>query len=234
MLVWVASFPRSGSALTRTILWQCFGLHVNTAVPPGGPRIPPGPEAAAAVAADMTPFFGPSLFPDDATEPAILAAADASDGPILLKTHGLPGELSRPEAPAIVIVRDGRPVMTSFARFRSEMTGRDIPVKAVIDGRPKDWSQHVGAWLDHGGPKLVLRYEDLRVARQEAMDAIAGFIGRPQIGEFTATVEEIRAVRPTHIRVARDEPGIEAIERDHAEAFWSRHGETMRRLGYSR
>ena len=228
MLLWVASFPRSGSALTRTILWQCFGLHVSQ----GGPNredTPASPEGGG-----LSDFMGPRRFEPGTSLDSMVAEAVASDELVAIKTHALPGKLPRAEAPALVIVRDGRPVMTSYARFRSEVSGAATGVRAVIRGEPRDWSEHVNAWLDHPATKLLLRYEDLRVARQDTLDAIAAFIGRPQTGAFTATVEELRAIRPTHVRIAANEPGIAEIEEKHARPFWKRHGATMRRLGYAR
>lgn len=249
MLLWVASFPRSGSALTRTILWQCFGLHVSQGSPPRpGREAPPQSDAKIVVetpavatagkppskADDMTAFIGPRRFGPHVTLDEMIAEAERSEDLIPIKTHALPWELPRPEAPAIVIVRDGRPVMTSFARFRTEVSQIETRVREVIRGEPRDWSEHVTAWLDHPVPKLLLRYEDLRVAKQETLDAIGVFLGRPQIGRFTATVEDLRAARPTHVRVATNEPGIEEIEARHARPFWKRHGAAMERLGYPR
>jgi hypothetical protein len=228
-LLWIASFPRSGSALTRTILWQCFGLHVSQS----GPNREDKPDARDKTDS-LSAFMGPRRFDPGTPLEAMVAAAEACAELVAIKTHALPHRLPRPGAPALVIVRDGRPVMTSYARFRTEVGGVETGVRAVIRGEPRDWSEHVNAWLDHDAPKLLLRYEDLRIARQEALDAIAAFLGRPQTGAFTATVEELRAIRPTHVRIASNEPGIAEVEADHAGAFWRRHGATMERLGYDR
>lgn len=229
MLLWVASFPRSGSALTRTILWQCFGLHVSQS----GPVREDKPEMQDR-GGELSGFMGPRRFEPGTPLEAMVAEAEQGDELVAIKTHALPDKLPRPDARSLVIVRDGRPVMTSYARFRREVSGVETGVRAVIRGVPRDWSEHVNAWLDHDAPKLLLRYEDLRIARQDTLDAIAAFLGRPQTGPFTATVEELRAIRPTHVRIAANEPGIAEIEERHAGPFWNRHGATMRRLGYAR
>lgn len=213
MLVWLASFPRSGSSLTQQILWQCFGISVAKV---GGDAI-----------ADLR---GPSRYPPGTSMEEIARAARADSDLVVVKTHELPST----NEPAIVVVRDARPVMLSYARFRTDRTGSPVTIDQAIAHPRMDWSRHVAAWLDHDAPKLVLRYERLKDGNQDDIDAIARFLDRPQIGRFATDIASLRAQRPTHVREGGNEAGIAAIEREHSDLFWNRHGAVMARLGYAR
>jgi hypothetical protein len=217
MLIWLASYPRSGSALTQVILWQCFGISVATSV-----------KSNADVTPALVRFRGPQRYPASLSIPEIANLARDESDPVVVKSHALPAD----KDPAIVVVRDGRPVMRSYARFKTEVLGRPTTIRELIEDKRDSWSRHVNAWLDHDAPKIVLRYEDLRVGDQNSIDAIGAFLGIQQTGQFSASVDSLREIRPTHIRDAGNEPGIEEIEQDHSEAFWSQHGEAMERLGY--
>jgi hypothetical protein len=133
----LASYPRSGNALTRVILWQCFGVSVITR----------GKQSTGSN--PLSRFFGraydgaPTFSNDD------FVAQTVPGGELLIgKTHGLPGS----NIPAIVVVRDGRAVVRSYARFRSEVIGVDTSIKDIICLPKRSWSAHVHAWLDHEGP----------------------------------------------------------------------------------
>lgn len=133
-----------------------------------------------------------------------------------------------------MVVRDGRPVMLSFSRFRSEVGGQATTIEQIIKHPRRNWSEHVNAWLDHDAPKIILRYEKLAKGDQGEIDVIATFIGKPQIGQFMGNVEDLRALRPTHVREASNDAGVEEIERNYGDLFWDQHGTAMRRLGYAR
>lgn len=217
MLMWLASYPRSGNSLTQQILWQCFGINVAAPVRAGKPPL-------------MSRFRGPSRYEPGTSLEDIVEAARADPDLVIVKTHEMPST----QEPAIVVVRDGRPVMLSFSRFRSEKSDRAVTIEQIIKHPRKSWSEHVTAWLDHDAPKIVLRYEKLANADQSEIDAISNFIGKPQIGRFTGTVDELREIRPTLVQEASNDAGIEEIERNYSKLFWSRHGTAMDRLGYTR
>lgn len=213
MLIWLASFPRSGSSLTQQVLWQCFGVSVAKL---GGNAIP-----------DLR---GPSRYPQGTSMEEIVRAARADPDVVVVKTHDMPST----SEPAIVVVRDARPVMLSYARFRTTRTGSDVTIKQAITHQRMNWSKHVTAWLDHDAPKLVLRYERLKDGNQEDIDAMARFLGKPQTGRFATDIASLKARRSAFVREGGNDAGIAAVERDYSDLFWSRHGEVMTRLGYER
>lgn len=95
-VIWLASYPRSGNTLLRTILWQCFGLPSGSVYPDdlGGNR----------ALADYVGHIerGPNR---ETTFPV---------GSIpMMKTHEFPKDRGH----AIYVIRDGRDVIVSLWKF---------------------------------------------------------------------------------------------------------------------
>lgn len=159
--IWLASYPRSGNTLLRTILWHCFGLRSASLYPLdlGGNR---------ALEEHVGHIEHGPRIKDRLRE----------NGVALIKTHERPQDGN----PAIYVIRDGRAAAVSLWRFG----GKAIPLEAVIDGRHRfgTWADHVRAWGPERRPNtLLLKYEDLRDDLAVSVERISCFLGRPAIGE---------------------------------------------------
>lgn len=157
--VWLASYPRSGNTLLRTILWNCFGLQSG------------------------------SVYPNDLGKNRFLEEAvghiEHVDGKIhfsphqqtaLVKTH----EHACDDRPAIYVVRDGRSAVVSLWEFYD----RSVPLKTLIEGHHQfgTWQDHLLSWTYSKRPRtLFLRYESLTKYRDEALDQIASFLNHEVI-----------------------------------------------------
>lgn len=217
MLIWMASYSRSGSSLTQQILWQCFGKNIARA-------------KRVKVNAKSEPHIGPDYYAAGLTLPQIAQRARAEEGKVIVKTHDLP----EGNDPAIMIVRDGRAVMSSYTRHQNQIAKKPSTLQEMIKGKKGSWSEYVDAWLDAPVEKVLLRYEKLRVGDADELKKLGDFIDMPQISSFKNAVDEMRAARPLHVQVAADMPGIDEVEREAGDLFWELHGKTMGRLGYTR
>ena len=117
-VIWLASYPRSGNTLLRTILHQSFGLQSASVYPNdlGGNK-----ELESYVGQIEHDENRKIHFPDDAIP--------------LIKTHEPPKD----ESGAVYIVRDGRAACVSLWEFY----GRRQPLEAVISGKLR-WSHIAG------------------------------------------------------------------------------------------
>lgn len=217
MLIWMASYSRSGSSLTQQVLWQCFGKNIARAK-----RTKVNPMAE--------PHIGPDYYNDGLSLPEIAERARKEEGKVIVKTHAMP----EGDEPAIMIVRDGRAVMSSYTRRQNDIAHKPTTLEEMVRGKKGSWSEHVEAWLDAPMEKVLLRYEKLRVGDPDELKKLGEFIGMPQIAPFDNPVEEMRAALPRHVQVAENGPGIEEVERECGDLFWELHGNAMRRLGYAR
>lgn len=213
----MASYPRSGSSLTQQILWQCFGKNIARA-------------KRVKVNAKSEPHIGPDYYSAGLNLPQIAKRARAEEGRVIVKTHDLP----EGEDPAIMIVRDGRAVMSSYTRHQNQIAKKNATLQEMIEGKRGSWSEYVEAWLDAPVEKVLLRYEKLRVGDADELKKLGEFIGMPQLQSYKNAVDEMRVARPLHVQVAADLPGIEEVEREAGDLFWEFHGKTMDRLGYTR
>lgn len=155
-IIWIASYPRSGNTLMRTVLWQCFGLRSASIYPAdlGGNN-------------DLKNYvghieFGPGMpirFPENVLP--------------LVKTHEYPVDSN----PAIYVVRDGRAASVSLWRFY----GRQSSLEAIIEGRHHfgTWANHVTSWKPWERPNtLLVKYEDITSNLPRVLKNISTFLGR--------------------------------------------------------
>lgn len=128
MLVWVASFPRSGNTFLRIILHRLYGVRTSTVYDVDG--------VAARLGADLIGFT---------ERPGELADLRAADEPHFIKTHRQRDADVDEQDHAICLVRDGRDALVSWARQTSE----DDPNRYEAELRTKilrDTPVGTGSW----------------------------------------------------------------------------------------
>jgi len=220
MIIWLASYPRSGNTLTRTILKTCFDLNsysdhpMNTVI---------GQESVAIVGeADYGPDW-PSFYDQARKSPELF----------LIKTHRPPID----DSPCIYIVRDGRASSCSYYDFMGTFfpEARLSLLQIILgDDYNGDWSAHYAAWVRPERRTLVLRFDQLPDASPEVIQTIADFIGyRGLIKPWINPLKELHARDPKFFREGKTTwtppsswtPVVDFI-------FWHRHRALMQALGY--
>ncbi|VTR93948.1 Sulfotransferase family protein OS=Desulfovibrio vulgaris subsp. vulgaris (strain DP4) GN=Dvul_3034 PE=4 SV=1: Sulfotransfer_1 [Gemmata massiliana] len=224
MLVWLASYPRSGNTLLRQVLKSCFDLNSCAGLEPSLAAERAGPDAFSA-------FYGAYFFAGD-PEQFYLRARDGTDL-VLVKTHQWP----RDDEKAIYVVRDGRLALKSFAAYQDTYhPGSSTPHALLIgDHVYGDWTSHYRAWSQRRGETLVLRFEELVEADTTLLTRIAEFLGvTGPIRPWVNPQSELRARAPEFFgpgnRTWRpDEFWTPALLR----AFHTLHGPLLVDLGYA-
>jgi Sulfotransferase domain len=240
MLVWVASYPRSGNALTMLTLQDVFGeRRVGTITAddlrlgdmrderlPGGRPWRPPPELRGLRGGEL------------------LDAIRARPEPFFIKTHRL-SEASDP-ARALYIVRDGRDAVVSQAHFvkdhdvaayRGLSFARRIATLTRPGMRPYGhWSRNVRRWTRRRAPVAVLRFEDLV---RDPADAVAGACERIDVpvGDADGRMlpfESLHELVPALFRRGVVGAWEDEMPPHLEERFWRIHGEQMEALGYRR
>ena len=207
--IWLASYPRSGNTLLRTILYHCFGLPTTTIYGPGDL----GRNAALERAVGHFDLANPL------PEPAV-------GMPLLVKTHTRPWNA----APTIYVVRDGLPATVSLWEF---LKGR-IPFRAVVLGVSGfgTWSSHLAAWQPWARPDtLLLRYEDMTEKLPKVLEQLSRFLDWPIVSSDLPSRSVIAAVDGRWVREPSDWRA-KVSWRD-ARLFQAVNGNMLSRLGYS-
>lgn len=223
MIVWLASYPRSGNTLLRTILKRCLGLDSY---------------ADEAIHVD-SPIRSDSSLVGHLELPApwerFYAEATRSDKVVPVKTHLPP----RDAQPFIYVVRDGRSAVRSYKKYYERyVPDHPASLYRIIAGDDAygDWSSHYHAWVGPGRARgMTVRFEDLKEISQEKLAEIAAFIGhRGPIAPWENPFATLASVEPGFFR-----EGAESFRADDewpvvAERFFQHlHAPLLAELGYA-
>jgi Sulfotransferase domain len=168
MIVWVASFPRSGNTFLRIVLHRLYGVRTSVVYDFDG----------------VADRLGPDLigFEERSSPIEILRAAPE---PYFVKTHRQRDDLVDHQDRAICLVRDGRDALVSWARLQSRNKGDDALFEPELrrmiledEAGTGSWGANVLSWLQPpSASRVVLRYEDLtRDPRGSLKQAISRLI----------------------------------------------------------
>ena len=168
MLVWLASYPRSGNTLLRQVLKLCFGLPSCDGLERVSPAVrdPNGVGEA---------FYG--SYSVDGDPQAFYQRACAGSDVVLVKTHRPPADAEK----AIYVVRDGRLALPSFLKYQNTYHPGTSTFDSLLIGDHVygEWTSHYRAWRARAGETLVVRFEELVNADAALLGRIAGFLGLP-------------------------------------------------------
>ena len=219
MIVWIASYPRSGNTLVRTILKHCFGQRTYSIY---DDRHDIGAHAATSSA------IGHANMGAEAHE--FLAQARVCKEPVFVKSHELPDDNCK----AIYVIREGLSTCVSYSsylsRFAEPATFADVTLGAVNFG---SWSAHFKAWLERPADLLVLRYESLVDSLDESLAAIETFLGTPAVSRELPTFAELHAMNPAFFRSGSNAKNALSATPSEQLLFEMLHGRVNRELGYS-
>ncbi|MGB9187927.1 MAG: sulfotransferase domain-containing protein [Methylovirgula sp.] len=219
--MWLASYPRSGNTLLRTLMWHCFGINTYSLY---------DDKDDIGADAELSSIVGHVRHDLDQAE--FYTKAKESESTYFVKTHDPPAD----NAKAIYIVRDGRSAVVSYFHYikafnpGAATTIRDVIVGECMFGA---WSDHFEAWHSRKRPHtLLLRYDDLARNPANGLDLISAFVERPIINPRPPSFEELKTVNSKFFRSGGDVTNIGELTGETLDVFWSLHGRLMVELGY--
>jgi hypothetical protein len=224
--VFLASWPRSGNTMVRSILWYCFRMK-STSIYGEDEDVGSNRHSRALAGAV-------SLRDNAGIREAILTQ------PYLpVKTHELPvadGNYD-PTQKHIYIVRDGREACLSWCRLRlpRQMMGRWTQ-EQVIRGECMfgSWSEHVKAWMDSEARSnmVILRYESVLTRLGHAIDLIASHLQINPVARKIPDWSEFRMALPWFFRTGRVDSWKEELTSEQIALFEGLHGDILQDFGY--
>ncbi len=183
MIIWLASYPRSGNTLFRTICRHCFGLYSYADEPVDY-------ESDFRSNPDL---IGHVEYPESWEE--FYPKATASPELFLVKTHKHPID----DQPVIYIVRDGRAAIQSYRKFHRSFNRIDKSLVSIILGNDHygDWSTHYDQWNNRNVKPFLVRFEDIIEITDEQLADTADFIRyRGKINKWLNPVHELQTYEP--------------------------------------
>ena len=223
MIIWLASYPRSGNTFFRILLKRLYGINTPTAY----------------VGGDYTAFeVGKELVghvPDEWTIEEMAAKSDA----LIVKTH----RRAPDNYPAIYLHRDGRDSLVSYARKKAEkgMPYRDALKELITTCKSSTgtWGQNVLHWLHRKRANTVyVSYEALitnpeRVVEQTLQQLDLDHLMKRKHRSAPA-FEELQTINSRFFRRGVIGSYKDEMPDDLHELFWQQpeHQEAMQLLGY--
>lgn len=218
----IASYPRSGNTLVRSILWNCFGLRSNSRYE----------EHETFLANREIANMVGAIWTKDVHE---VSALIRSQGTLPHKTHDL--SAAEQDMPAIYIIRDGREVMCSYLDYEQRRVKDGIvTMEEVIRGQVKfgGWTDHINAWNPFDRPDtLLLRYEDLITDVGHYVERIGAFIGIEPLTKSIPSFETFKSALPGFFRSGTNNTWRELLTGRMLSLFYELHGDMAAALGYS-
>lgn len=218
VIVWLASFPRSGNTFFRILLKAQLGIRTSTVYEVDG--------VASRVGPDLIGFE---------ERPASYEDMRASDAVHVVKTHRprRPCDVSREDA-AICLVRDGRDALVSWARQRCEREpSYEQQLRELIALHPSKgagrWGHNVLSWLDEPLERQSVVHFDVLVTHPLAAldDAVGPILGLlPKTGTPVPTFGELRGLDPSFFRRGAFGSHRDEMPPDLEREFWA-HDENV-------
>jgi sulfotransferase family protein len=221
MVVWLASYPRSGNTLLRILLNRAFAIETLSLYDDLYDI------GARPTVANIVGHRNHGLDREQFYE-----HTHRSDRIFFVKTHELPCN----DAKAIYVVRDGRAAVVSFHHHHRNFREEGTSLSNIIRGEqwPGAWSSHVDAWVLSGRPNtLVLKYEDLIGENLPPLKRVADFLGLPEPQRVSVDFAELHTLFPNFFRSGSNERNIAELKGNDLDLFWSLQGNTMERMRYS-
>lgn len=230
MIVWLASYPRSGNTYFRVLLKQCFGISTYSAY-------------------DDTPLAEKPQVRDMVGHTARINSIQAMSGQdevFFVKTHDLPSDSS----PAIYLVRDGRDALISYAHYiesfenhSDDLTQSDnlhfilhdlILYNASFGG----WGPNVLAWTQRSHRTAIIKFEDLvsspepSFVVEKALSDVGYTINLSEAQNGAPSFKELHQQMPNFFREGKIGTWRNEFPADLHDLFWEKHGNAMQKLGY--
>lgn len=234
MLIYLASYPRSGNSWSQAIVKHYFKLR-NYSV------------YAADARKGLLTQFGAGLPPaatvDDATFliPLLRQRIAVSDDIFIVKTHEPPFDQFFTGEKVIHIVRHPGAALWSYLHYLRDVEGIKADLEGIIQGEYGfgSWSVHTNQWLTAGhvlgSNYMRYSYEQMHEHEAAVSAQLASFLGRPllePVGSLPG-FEHYHKRRPNLARRGSpDEWQVHFTPAQHS-LLLKVHGATMHELGYA-
>ncbi|MFW5891040.1 MAG: sulfotransferase domain-containing protein [bacterium] len=221
MIIWIASYPRSGNTFLRTILNHCFNIKTysiyNDYKGVGGDE-------------NTTQIVG-HLFLDKDFD---IEKARNSEEIFYIKTHEK-YNIEMENDKAIYLIRDGREVLISYKNYLRNFPQKDLDFTDIIAGNTfvGIWSDHINSWNPNDRENiLLLKYEELVDNTNKCIKEISSFLNIEPITFHVPDFEKLHNINPKFFRKGKKDSWKNILSYDEQKYFWFKSYEVMKKYGY--
>jgi len=230
MIVWLASYPRSGNTFFRIVLRHAYDLKTSS--------IYDDP---------LLDRIGVAEVVGHEELPAPVAELRASPEVFFIKTHDLPTD----DSLAVYLIRDGRDALVSHAKyvlsfnkkkglglFQNERKEFERELEKLICVKPQfgGWSNHVRQWVGRAGAtSAIVRFDELIASPQMQVEKALSALGlnlQALSGGIVPDFNALQKQSPEFFRKGRSGGWREEMPPRLQELFLQHHREVMDEFGY--
>ena len=222
MIVWLASYPRSGNTFFRVILNCIFGIQTNSLY---------GDKKDIAADKQTSELVGHKDLPDDFS----IERAREQDTVYYIKTHELKDKRVAPDDKVIYLIRDGRESTLSFTFHQNIYSSASIVLRDTIYGNNfiGSWGEHVQSWDPENRDKtLLIKFEELIDSPISFIEIISSFLGIKPINNKIPTFDELKKINPTFFRSGKKDKWKSVYTKADEVAFYLRNTQPLISFGY--
>lgn len=223
MIIWLASYPRSGNTFLRIILNKLFGMPSYSIY-----------NDKADIDADTrtSEVVGHRLLRDDFD----IADARQSGEIYIIKTHELPDRHYESGDKVIYLIRDGRASSLSLVNHQRHF-GRSMTTLAdVISGNVFGglWGDHVASWSPATRPDcLLIRFENLISPDEKLLGALSEFLNSDRSNNDLPSFQELHEVNPKFFSTGKTDAWKQIFTPEEHMLFWLNNCKQMKAYGYT-
>ena len=220
MIIWLASYPRSGNTFFRIVLNKAFDLKTYSIY-----------NDKFDIAADekTAAIVGHQILPEGFD----IEQARKDETLYIIKTHELPDP--RFTDRVIYLLRDGRESTLSYLKYLSDFHGASVTLSDVIRGDVfgGSWGAHVHAWSPGTrADTLLVRFEDLVADPRKYLQGIARFISKQPVSLEIPSFLELKSINAKFFRRGRTDSWREDYSELEHNYFWLKNCAEMIEYGY--
>lgn len=224
MIIWLASYPRSGNSYVAMLLKHYFNIPVYSVY------------AYSTKSRSYLDIIG---FHDKHVS---LGHMKESDEYFFVKTHELPSD----DYPSLYVVRDGRDVLVSYAYYirnfleqHKEYTVFETMHDLIINpGYFHGWSSHIQAWVNSRSPVSMIKYEQLLSAAdpsktiRDASSKLGINIPDPIRTDSHPNFTQLHEIQPDFFQNGTPGKWRREMPQELQKLFYKEHGDILYKMGY--
>lgn len=220
MIVWLASYPRSGNTFMRVLLNACFGLNSYSRY-----------NDTSDVGADPELAKVAGHLSYDGDWESFYDRASKSNDRVIIKTHSAPLD----SAKTIYIVRDPRATIVSFHAYLERFSTLELNRKNTILGATAfgSWGEHVASWNPiKREDTLIVYFEELVRAPLSIARKVGAFLGIEVESDSLPSFENLQKINPRFFRSGSNKKNISELDQEELNLVGFLFRKQMKALGY--
>ena len=221
MIIWLASYPRSGNTLLRSMLWRVYGKEsyskYNDITDIGG-------------SAKTAEAIGHVNYDDE--WPMAKQRMQNSEQVFFIKTHEPPED----DSDAIYIVREAAASIVSNYHYWKDIRDEHFKIDDLISGLSGpflSWGSHLDEWRPTIRKQtLLIKYEDLIAEPSIQLKRISEFTQMRSKKRWKNEFETLRVINPKFFRRGKIEIDKKELSQTQLRLMKNLHSDWMVELGY--